>query len=298
MFLRTTFSLRRLPVLAALCALACALPSGSVAAMRGTPLAPRTLGALAGVLTAPLAFAILLELGSGRRTRVLVGQKWPIALLALLASAVAAVVVARSVARARAPSRAAGYGIVLGLLSIVCVVLDAQLLRRLYPALHWALATAAIASALLSSYVLLRTAPAVASRVGWTLLVMLALAQPWAFERASSVPSVRMALELAAPLSGKLVWLSGEALGRKAPVVRAKQPAVAKTATQGAGVGAGLDLRGHDVLLVTVDALRADRLRAYGGAGLTPDPQVATSMLFAGQQGLETDRLELRLSGQ
>src|SRR4030095_12630490 len=32
----------------------------------------------------------------------------------------------------------------------------------------------------------------------------------------------------------------------------------------------GLALRGKDVLVVTVDALRADRLRAYGGSGLTP----------------------------
>ena len=44
----------------------------------------------------------------------------------------------------------------------------------------------------------------------------------------------------------------------------------------------GIDLRGKDVLLITIDALRADRLRAWGGEGLTPhlDALADDSMVF------------------
>jgi arylsulfatase A-like enzyme len=44
----------------------------------------------------------------------------------------------------------------------------------------------------------------------------------------------------------------------------------------------GIDLHGRDVLLITVDALRTDRLRAYGGSGLTPaiDALAAQSAVF------------------
>ena len=45
----------------------------------------------------------------------------------------------------------------------------------------------------------------------------------------------------------------------------------------------GIDLRGQDVLVITIDALRADRLKAYGGHGLTPsmDALAEQSVLFA-----------------
>src|SRR5262249_33066669 len=45
----------------------------------------------------------------------------------------------------------------------------------------------------------------------------------------------------------------------------------------------GIDLRDRDFLLVTVDALRADRLRALGGNGLTPsiDALAESGAVFA-----------------
>jgi len=47
--------------------------------------------------------------------------------------------------------------------------------------------------------------------------------------------------------------------------------------------GPSLPLRGHDIVLVTIDALRADRLRALGGRGRMPvlDGMAARGVLFA-----------------
>ncbi|MDH5674149.1 MAG: sulfatase [Myxococcales bacterium] len=96
-------------------------------------------------------------------------------------------------------------------------------------------------------------------------LIGSAVPQAWALRDA---PNLRYASEQAAPLGGALLSLLPR---RRPPPQAAAGFGAAATTAGGPPAPPGLDLRGRDVLLITVDALRADRLAPYGGHGLTPE---------------------------
>jgi arylsulfatase A-like enzyme/HEAT repeat protein len=100
---------------------------------------------------------------------------------------------------------------------------------------------------------------------------MLIVFAPVATARLLDTPQGGMAIERSAPVSGKLLALAS---GLLPPIDENLDTVIKhpkKNRTRVAQVQKGVDLRNRDVLLVTVDALRADRLSAYGGSGLTPN---------------------------
>jgi HEAT repeat protein len=167
----------------------------------------------------------------------------------------------------------AAAGFVLGL-----ELANRFVLVRLYPAFHAALAALALA---LAPFVLTpflvdrRVARPRRSALGVVglLLVGAAVGLRPASARLARFDNFRLVLLDAGPLAGQAVRLAalvappppiGEAAAcdELAGCVPASEPAAA---------GAGIDFRGRDFLLITIDALRADHVGAYGyGRPTTP----------------------------
>jgi arylsulfatase A-like enzyme/HEAT repeat protein len=138
--------------------------------------------------------------------------------------------------------------------ALLCV--DALILPRGYPPFHLALALSAV---FVMSFAALR-APALRLRSAPWLAAGVLLVGGFALVRLAAHPTAGFAVREKAPWSARFARLLEP--GRRARQTRASVPLAAR---------AGVDLRDRDVLLITVDALRADLLHAYGGArGVTP----------------------------
>jgi arylsulfatase A-like enzyme len=216
----------------------------------------------AALLAAPAAGWTLWLLGEGRRVRDLPGRALLTFALATLCGWIA-YRIARALLRASGRRRTQ-VALLLGVASALALAVDAQVLRRLYPAFHVALAGLGVAGVLLAVALAWRPSER-ARRASALLALVLALAAVPALLAASRAPNLRFALEVAAPLTGKLLRLAPPT-----PFEGARDAAVATEAKSPWLSQRGLDQRGRDVLLITIDALRADRLRALGGSGLMP----------------------------
>jgi len=162
-------------------------------------------------------------------------------------------------------------------------------LVRLYPAFHLALAAAALLLAPAVVVPLFDAGPATKARdkrrgafvvLGLGLVAALGalLARP-AAERLARFDNLRLILLESAPLAAQLVTLSA-AVAPPEPLSDAAGASELPTVAGGAGA---LNFQGHDVLLVTIDALRADHVGAYGyPRKLTPhfDALAARGSLF------------------
>ncbi|MEN9580683.1 MAG: hypothetical protein RJA70_3692 [Pseudomonadota bacterium] len=144
-------------------------------------------------------------------------------------------------------------------------------LVRLYPAFHWALCALTIGCAVLLVRSLCRDrAPlalfwrrALPGAAGFVVLAS-ALLLPTSAERLSRFDNFRWILLERAPILGRTV----EALAWIAPPPPIEDPEATEAVTSGADV---VLLGGRDVLLITIDALRADHLGSYGyGRQTTP----------------------------
>jgi arylsulfatase A-like enzyme len=176
--------------------------------------------------------------------------------------------------RARPQVFAAGAALVIVALELA----NAFVLVRLYPAFHAALAGSAL---LLAPAVLLpllgpRQGPrwsdgrlGVAAALGLVLVAGLgAVSTRSAAERLARFDNLRLILLESAPLAGQVVTLSA-LVAPPEPLTEPEESALEAAAGASAG---GLNFQGRDVLLVTVDALRADHLGAYGySRKLTPN---------------------------
>lgn len=178
-------------------------------------------------------------------------------------------------ARLRESPRTFAFGSLL--LILLLELLNRFVLVRLYPVFHAALAVVAL---LVAPAVLLpwlrataRGVPPQKSRavavasLGLALVVGLAgvLLRP-AAQRLARFDNFRLVLLEAAPIASQAVLLSA--------LLAPPEPLSEAGAELEAGAGAAeatLRFQGHDVLLVTIDALRADHVGAYGYARpLTP----------------------------
>jgi hypothetical protein len=183
--------------------------------------------------------------------------------------------------------RAFALGATLAILALELV--NRFVLVRLYPAFHAALAAGALA---LAPAVLLplvarfqgpawgRARTAAVASVGIVLLVAggAATLRP-AAERLARFDNFRLILLESAPLAGQIVALSAAF----APPEPLDEPGTEGSEAPSGVSGGGLDFHGRDVLLVTVDALRADHVGSYGYARkLTPhfDALAARGTLF------------------
>jgi arylsulfatase A-like enzyme/uncharacterized membrane protein YhaH (DUF805 family) len=225
------------------------------------------LGRLAGACATALASVIGWSLTAGPRVA---DASWREA--AVLVGAVGLGLACGALARWNAsrdpqtrPTRGGRWWVVLALAlaSMVTVVADAFVLPRLYPAFHLAAASFALVAALASASALsLRTLDRRVSFALALVAVSIVIASPVALYALEKAPNAAFVARTHASWTGKLLALvpGREVAPTLEPTVELARP-----------VRRGIDLRGSDVLLITVDALRADRLGAYGGpAGLTP----------------------------
>ncbi|HTQ03518.1 MAG TPA: sulfatase-like hydrolase/transferase [Polyangiaceae bacterium] len=244
------------------------------------------LAALAGVAGFGAGFGV----GGGRHLAT-AATRGGFALLVAVTAAAAAFFAAPTLRRLR--ERRPGEFAALGAAAVVLAeVVNARVLVRLYPAFHWALTLFALVVAplvVLAVAELLdapnapdapnaaspgadskRTAPAPSRGLGWLAPVVLgalaALFVPATARRLSHFDNFRFILLESAPIGGHAV----ELLARIAPPPAEVAPCddAARCVEDGAK-GSGertLDLRDRDILLVSIDALRADHVGAYGYA--------------------------------
>lgn len=150
-----------------------------------------------------------------------------------------------------------------------CLVADATLLYRLYPPFHWALAVLAVLSAASAAQLWPFAPPAsrFAAQLGGALGLLAGLVGPFLLRSTNDAPNLRYAIDQAAPLTGKLLRIVRSPQRRTSTALAAASRAADKRPAQ-----PGISLRGQDILLITIDALRADRLRTYGShQDLTPN---------------------------
>jgi len=232
----------------------------------------------------PLFGALAWSLTAGRRMRAL-HVRLPAVILFVVVAAVVVGWGAWMLRRQRQRGRAAGQliGGALGV-ALAALVINALVLRRLYPTFHLALAVVSVALVSRAALWWSRERPWMRAPswlgVLWAALAVMSL--PLSSQWLAHASNGRVAVVQAAAITGQWigVWAQWSAPGEANDV-----------ASKGAEPSAedvdhdqvGLNLRGQDILLITIDALRADRLAAYGGHGLTPnmDRLAQESVVFA-----------------
>jgi arylsulfatase A-like enzyme len=235
-----------------------------------------------GVLAAPLTAWLFWLLTQGRRMRALPYRPIAVSGAALLASLLlmAAVLGLLRLGRAGKIARVSTMA-VLWIASAAALWADALYLHRLYPALHWALSVLALCLCAAAARMWPLWVPASERTARWLVGLGLlgALAGPFMLRAVLQAPNLRYAVAEAAPLTGKLLSLVRKPKSMQA---RVPQPSAAIT-TSSSQQRPGISLRGDDILIISIDALRADRLRAYGShQDVTPelDRLATTSALF------------------
>ncbi len=166
--------------------------------------------------------------------------------------------------------RPAGLGLLGLLVATAAWLADGFVLPRLYPAFHLALFVTTLLGAALVAFAAradLLAAPRVAG-VAAALMAAIVVYDAAIFRRADDVlaraTNLRIVLVEHAPLLGRVV--------ARAPRARAEDMETAGAAASSSGPGEvarSLDWTGRDVLLLTIDALRADHVSAYGYARAT-----------------------------
>lgn len=146
--------------------------------------------------------------------------------------------------------------------------LNASLFPRTYPAFHLAMSLLTLIVALVAADALFVGRPVRFAQTWSVFMLAVATACAFCFAKIVRLPEIHFALEENAPVAGQVA--------RRWPVRYPDRPAprnwqpvsevVADVSHEGS-----VDLRGRSVLLITVDALRADALRASGGSGLMPN---------------------------
>lgn len=160
-------------------------------------------------------------------------------------------------ARALPPlAKAAWGGAAFAALACAALAADALVLPRLYPAFHWALFSGAVVCwGLFGLSLLPRLGQA--SWLGLFLAASCAAWAPFGAPRLESYDNLRMVLSEHAPLEGRALRVAGWLA--PAEVVEVAAPTVGEAQRS-------LEWNGRDLLLISVDALRADHVGAYGYA--------------------------------
>ncbi|WP_394839168.1 sulfatase-like hydrolase/transferase [Pendulispora rubella] len=214
--------------------------------------------------------AVAIGVSGGRHMESLAVRAPFVALLSLLGATAAYVAAPRLVGfAARSPRAFAAIGAVgAGLFWAA----DSFVLPRLYPAFHLGLFVLTLAAAAFAARPIWNF-----RRTGTVVLVFsvaCALVTPWAAQRLATVDNLRVVLLEHAPLMGRAVMLAaaiappaddlaeGEGLTSLDSVTSAK--VIPGQTGQTGQVPRALDWTGRDIVLISVDALRADHVGAYG----------------------------------
>ena len=244
---------------------------------------PRPLLRHAALSSLPLSLVAWLLFTGGRMRRL--PAQWllrPLAALALVASAALGLTLLRKLTAAL---RARSLGVrLLGAALFVAAAqlihgLDHRVLPRLYEYLHATLGALTLLAFACAASLFARPRP---SRPAVALSVLALILAPWAFTRLDAWPNVRAEVfGVHAPFVRHLA-LALTAL-RPAPVARPYAPPPVDP-TAGVDRSALPRWEGAHVLLVTIDAMRADRLgRVVDGRSLTPtlDALAARGTVFS-----------------
>lgn len=233
---------------------------------------PQRLWRVVFALCAPACVWLAFGLSAGRRLRELPGRPALCVAFGLMAGMTLAAL-AVSLWRMPAGSRRARVaGLALLGVSGLALALDALVLKRLYPALHFALEVFAVAAAL-CGFARLETGReprSMPSRVRLGALAGLLVVASVSLHSVATSPDARFAVLQSAPLSARVVRHLAPAQALDSAGSMVLRPESAEPATAPPQLALELDLRGRDVLLITIDALRADALRFAGGVGDTP----------------------------
>jgi arylsulfatase A-like enzyme len=253
--------------LAALAPLSGVAVAGWVVAKKaagGDPLSTRIL-AVAGALSAG---AVAAGVTGGRHFASWLVRAPFVVALAAVGWWVGAQVAPRIAGLGRFPIRLASFGLVL---TAGAWLADGYLLPRLYPGFHAAMLGGSLTGAALMGIALRgSSAP---TRVETALAVLMGLIvascavwTPHAARLLERASNVRIALVEHAPLLGRAVIVAAKIHPANADDAR---PSDSTASVPPSEVARSLDWAGHDVLLLTVDALRADHLSSYGYARAT-----------------------------
>lgn len=236
----------------------------------------RALTRFCGVATASVTAVTLWLSTEGRRARE---ASWRV--LAVVGGTLLVAGIAVALVRWLIRRRLTGWGVPVGLLTAASAVMaaDTFVFPRLYGAFHTFLTLGAIAlGAAAARQVPFAPARLLGRAARFGLVCGVLGLAAFALVSLAQAPNARFATEARAPLTGKLV--AAVRSFEPAPVDESAPPLDESTTVEVAGI----DLRGVDVLLITVDALRADVLASYGGAGTdTPamDQLASEGMVFA-----------------
>jgi hypothetical protein len=237
-----------------------------VVAFRIAQRAARGSRPLAGVLTALGAIAALvlaLGISHGRHFAAL-GVRASFVLVLAMAGAGAGRWIAPGVARlARHPVALAALGLAL---AVGAWIVDVYVFSRLYEAFHVALeilCLLGVAFLALAGRAGAATSPGVGVRAGVVAVALLVLfcagVTPRAARALEPATNLRIVLVEHAPLMGRAVTF---AMLLRPP--DADDPSRNAQATAPGEVVRSLDWNGHDLVLISVDALRADHVSSYG----------------------------------
>ena len=212
------------------------------------------------------------------------GRRIPFAAVLAVVAAVATAALAPRLARAFAVRPgvrgAASIGAVVAAAVIALELANARVLPRLYPAFHLGLAALTLLVAALGALAwgaldpgldaalrrralprALMSARLLRAAFALALFAFGAATAPAAGRRLARLDNVRLIYLERAPLIGRVVELAAE--------LAPPEPLDAAAETAPLTSGHAVDLRGRDLILITVDALRADHVGAYGYARKT-----------------------------
>ena len=168
-------------------------------------------------------------------------------------------------ARSRPPPVIAAIGFALGLGGWTA---DAYVLPRLYPAFHVAMIIASLLGAALVALAIRPSGPpgkgaaAFAAVVG-SLAAVCAIASARATRSLAGATNLRIVLVDHAPLLGRAVTV---VMALRPPEASHEGTDARATAVAPGELARSLDWTGHDLVLISVDALRADHVHSYGYA--------------------------------
>lgn len=245
-----------------------ALVPAALAAAAGWRLAlarSRSARRVRSLMGAAAGAALGLGVSGGRHFAIPIVRGGFVVVLAILGALVATFGAERIVRLRRRPLALALFGLAL---TAVGWAADAYVLPRLYPAFHLALFWTTLAGAALVAFAVRgdsktpEVLPTVAAAIVAVGLVRLGFGVPRDLVLLDRSANLRLLLVEHAPLLGRAVaWTTRI---RTADPAATSAASAATTATAPAEIGRALDWSGHDVVLLTVDALRADHVSAYG----------------------------------
>ncbi|MBX3208789.1 MAG: sulfatase-like hydrolase/transferase [Labilithrix sp.] len=210
--------------------------------------------------------ALAIGVSTGRRMAS-VAVRAPFVVVVALVAGLAAWLLARELLRTR-------RGVVAGagaLVAVLAWLADAFVLPRLYPAFHLALFFVTLIAWSATSLVFARLRASVVNAVALAAIVVASASLAWAPHAAVKVgteDNLRRVLLERAPILGRSV----EVASKMAPPPPVEEDAASEATLAGLRAqkgGRALDWNRRDIVLVTIDALRADHVSAYGYARKT-----------------------------